>query len=332
MKKYATGNLVDSEGNPVRDGSGQPIMTGSGRDEAETEARMESARNKLAAEVQDMVKEKKATPANDGDVDERDRRMEAAASAPSRAPTRPGQSSSGRKPSATVKAAPKAKVTPIGPAVMADEARKRRAAQASSSRDAAVMSGESRQRKAGREKAFMAAQTPAAAARERARLGDQSIKRAMPETALIGGGFGLKAMHSAAKNLAGTGVKTASKTMATGSKSPLRQKTEQLIREDKNPGRAVSTTTPKSSLSERTKELIRSDRTAKSNELSKQMAAKQAATKFTSKTKAASKRTKKFNEEEAGIEFKRGGKVGGSSASKRADGIAQRGKTRGKVY
>ena len=96
MKKYQSGGLMDSEGNPVRDGSGQPIMTGSGRDEAETEARMEAARKKLAAEVQDVVKAKKAAPSaassNDGDVDERDRRMEAAASAPSRMPVRPGQS------------------------------------------------------------------------------------------------------------------------------------------------------------------------------------------------------------------------------------------------
>lgn len=52
-------------------------------------------------------------------------------------------------------------------------------------------------------------------------------------------------------------------------------------------------------------------------------------------------RTRKFTEDDmAGIEFGRGGKVkkmasGGmasSSASRRADGIAQRGKTRGKVY
>ncbi len=43
----------------------------------------------------------------------------------------------------------------------------------------------------------------------------------------------------------------------------------------------------------------------------------------------ASKRTKKFNDDEADIDFKRGGSV--SSASKRADGIATRGKTRCKI-
>jgi hypothetical protein len=67
------------------------------------------------------------------------------------------------------------------------------------------------------------------------------------------------------------------------------------------------------------------------------MAEKQTPTKFTSKKSTsaakkpvASKRTKKFNEDESGMDFKRGGSV--SSASKRADGIAKSGKTRCKVY
>ena len=50
-------------------------------------------------------------------------------------------------------------------------------------------------------------------------------------------------------------------------------------------------------------------------------------TKFTSPSKStASKKTRKFNEDEGGVEFRRGGSV--SSASKRADGCAIRGKTR----
>ena len=52
---------------------------------------------------------------------------------------------------------------------------------------------------------------------------------------------------------------------------------------------------------------------------------------------AAKSGRKKFNEDEAGIDFKRGGKTkkmasGGLSASRRGDGIAMRGKTRGKLY
>jgi hypothetical protein len=47
-------------------------------------------------------------------------------------------------------------------------------------------------------------------------------------------------------------------------------------------------------------------------------------------------RSKKFNDDEAGVDFRRGGSTkkmaSGGMASSRADGIAQRGKTRGKVY
>ena len=384
MKKYRTGGLMDSEGNPVRDGSGQPIMTGSSRDEAETEARMEAARKKLAGEVQEMVKEKKPTPSsapsNNGDVDERDRRMEAAASAPKRMPTRPGQSSSGRKPAMVTKEQlEKSGFTNLRDYMNAQKGLKRRDGKAPERRAEAGSAASNKfpkasgamiqsmdtdmmrtagrtaakeqgakysagRKKSANEAAFKRAQAEAKTAEGKAKFNErikgQALERVMPETALIGGGFGLKALHSAAKNLAGTGAKTTAKAASTGAKSPLRQKAEQLIREDKNPGRSFSSTSanPKTSLKEKTKELIQGDRTAKSSELSRQMAEKQKPTKFTSKKSTsagkpvASKRTKKFNEEEAGIEFKRGGKVGASSASKRADGCAQRGKTRGKVY
>jgi hypothetical protein len=136
-KRFQPGGLVDSERNPVRDGSNQPIMTGSfpeedeitargraknaemlksffnratgrgksAQDEAGKVAQMAAAKEKLAGEVQEMVKAKtpaaavQSSKASDGDVDERDRRMEAAASAPKRMPTRPGQGTSTPKPS-----------------------------------------------------------------------------------------------------------------------------------------------------------------------------------------------------------------------------------------
>ena len=64
-----------------------------------------------------------------------------------------------------------------------------------------------------------------------------------------------------------------------------------------------------------------------------EMRAKGDATKFASKAKATdknpTKKTKKFDDAESNIEFKRGGMV--SSASKRADGIATKGKTRCKM-
>jgi hypothetical protein len=61
---------------------------------------------------------------------------------------------------------------------------------------------------------------------------------------------------------------------------------------------------------------------------SRDLTAGQAKTKFTSVSKAPSKKTKKFDDE-SNIEFKRGGMVSG--ASKRADGIAIKGKTRCKM-
>ena len=91
------------------------------------------------------------------------------------------------------------------------------------------------------------------------------------------------------------------------------------------------------------------ERAAKSRELAQEAIRTQKPTKFTSTKSTAPKRTseatksrvKKFNEEEAGVEFKRGGSAkvkkmasGGftSSASSRADGIASRGKTKCKMY
>jgi hypothetical protein len=62
----------------------------------------------------------------------------------------------------------------------------------------------------------------------------------------------------------------------------------------------------------------------------------------TARTNEASKRTKKFDEDSENVEFKRGGKTkampkkmasgGMLSASKRADGIATKGKTKCKMY
>jgi hypothetical protein len=67
----------------------------------------------------------------------------------------------------------------------------------------------------------------------------------------------------------------------------------------------------------------------KAEERANELRKGQAKTKFTSKSKAPSKRTKKFDDSETGVEFKRGGSI--NPASKRADGIATRGKTRCKI-
>ena len=69
-KRYEDGGyLLDSEGNPVRDGSNQPIMTGYGREEAETQKRMKAAEAKLAQDVQDKLKADKAAKAAKDDAD-----------------------------------------------------------------------------------------------------------------------------------------------------------------------------------------------------------------------------------------------------------------------
>jgi hypothetical protein len=64
-------------------------------------------------------------------------------------------------------------------------------------------------------------------------------------------------------------------------------------------------------------------------ERSRDLNAGQAKTKFTSASKTPSKKTKKFDDNESNVEFKRGGSISG--ASKRADGIATKGKTRCKM-
>jgi hypothetical protein len=71
-KRFQPGGLVDSEGRPVRDGSGQSIMTGFGREEAETQKRMQAAEAKLAQDVQDKLKVDKAAK-DDADFAEADR-------------------------------------------------------------------------------------------------------------------------------------------------------------------------------------------------------------------------------------------------------------------
>ena len=83
-KRYEDGGyLLDSEGKRVKSGSGEDIQTGS----YDKEADMESARKKLASEVQDMVKAK-----SDSDRVSKDAEESSKAPAPSvKMPTRPGQ-------------------------------------------------------------------------------------------------------------------------------------------------------------------------------------------------------------------------------------------------
>lgn len=311
------GYLLDSSGNRVKSGSGEDIMTGSGREEAETQKRMQAAEAKLAGEVQDMMKAKAApaeqpSKASDGDVDERDRRMEAAASAPSRMPTRPGQGAVKAKPS-IAKPAAKKKETSVESAVMASEDRRRQKSAVINDEDrkrqssrSAVMTDEARKRRAGKEAAFQRAQaeakTPEGKAKLDERIKGQAIKRYAPEAELIGGAA-LKPLSALAKRLAKPKIQEYKPTMLPAPKAAAKADTK-----------ALESPRPKLSYDKRgMKDKERAERAAKRE------------------------REKDFDNIQRGgrltggrdIELKKGGSV---SASKRADGIAQRGKTRGRVY
>jgi hypothetical protein len=83
-KRYEDGGyLLDSEGKRVKSGSGEDIQTGS----YDKEADMESARKKLASEVQDMVKAKSDSDRVSKDAEESSK----APASSAKMPTRPGQ-------------------------------------------------------------------------------------------------------------------------------------------------------------------------------------------------------------------------------------------------
>ena len=110
------GFLLDGSGKRVLSGSGEAVRTGSYDDEEVTQNRMKAAKEKLARDVQKKLKDDSdsarvskdaeqgakaptsSAKASDG-MDDSDRRREAAASAPKRMPTRPGQ---GAKPKSKI--------------------------------------------------------------------------------------------------------------------------------------------------------------------------------------------------------------------------------------
>lgn len=417
MKRYQPGGLVDSEGNPVRDGSGQPIMTGYGREEAETEARMEAARNKLAGEVQEMVKAKpsaaaQSNKASDGDVDERDRRMEAAASAPSRMPTRPGQSSSGRKPSAAPKVAQAPRTR--GNAVPNTSQKGKTASEYS--RDADEMRNLTRQKaavttfpsavydtetdrmknKSRKEARFEGAKrmanTPEAQAKRKAMEKGQALERVTPEEYLLPGAS-LKALHKQAAKLAKPKIREYNPTTLPAPKAAAKAETKSLpapqkklsydkgsVKAGERTRRAESRSTqmqkdndarygvdtaskgynPNRSRTGESRFNIGRGETKKSStevmdvtpkSTTPKPAPKKRIPRLMSEKKAkaatiglgaagagtavgtyAEKMVRQKRDRDSEVGMKKGGRVTASSASKRADGCAQRGKTRGKVY
>lgn len=149
--KKDEGYLLDGSGNRVLSGSGEAVRTGSYDDPKVTENRMEAAREQLAQDVQNkLMADKAKAPRASVDIDESDRRKEAAENAPRRMPARPGQGAAKPKSSIVTKEqlakeglslrdymnkqknltrrdgkAPSAKSSSGSSAVMNDESRKR---------------------------------------------------------------------------------------------------------------------------------------------------------------------------------------------------------------
>jgi hypothetical protein len=193
---------------------------------------------------------------------------------------------------------------------------------------------------------------PRMTAEMRKQAEDQAIKPYYPEEYLAGGP-GLKSLNTAAKALANrtrspSSVKTADEILALPSPTrrlgydmkALPAPTKRL--EYDKAGAIAKRRADRSAArdaemqAENAAATSRAANRQKSEELANELRKGQAKTKFTSQSKAPSKRTKKFDDSETGVEFKRGGKAmksGGAvnPASKRADGIATRGKTRCKI-
>jgi len=140
----------------------------------------------------------------------------------------------------------------------------------------------------------------------------KQTQKGLEDASMLMGGAGLKAMQGVAKRLATPKASQA----GAAKRASLKRDAEEGIERN---------------LESEFKELASSAAKKQGTaERSRDLAAGQGKTKFTTTPKATdknpAKRTKKFDDSEANVEFKNGGSV-----SRRADGIAQRGKTRGKM-
>jgi hypothetical protein len=253
---------------------------GRGRAEAPAPATAQAVGTSSLRDPQQMAEQRTAPKFSDGDVDERDRRMEAAASAPSRAITSP--SSSGTKPSVS-KAPVKAKPSSVGSAAMNDEARKRRSAAKSQSANYSN-EGRSAAKKSADNYSNEGRGRPTPAAPEK-----------RPGTALpINPGI-LKQREEAEK------------------KREAARAVKRKAEEDEKKARPAKEAAERKMLSEQPGAVAYRKKQEERDKMSPGQ-----------RSAARGKAIKEF------FGMAKGGSV--SSASKRADGIAQRGKTRGKVY
>ena len=183
-------------------------------------------------------------------------------------------------------------------------------------------------------KADVAAEQKSLAERQKrlATPGADAIESVYPEAALVGGagGVGVKAMHGAAKNLAQYPMATLGRAAKEG--------IETAVKSGPKAGMDVAQSTARGMQS---RAQIQANRAATQRAEAQAMEEAKPILQARPGKPDVRDRTR-FNEDEAGFNFKKGGKAkpkkmasGGmakSSVSKRADGIAKRGKTRGKMY
>jgi hypothetical protein len=294
--------------------------------EEQIEARMEAARNKLSQEVQDKFNK-------DGDVDERDRRLEAAGRLRRTEPVEKAAPAAKAKSGIVTKEQlaesglslrdymnkQKGLTRRDGKAPAADQTKSDKFPKASGamiqSMDTDMMRTAGRtaakeqgakyaadRKKSANQAAFERAQaeakTPEGKAKLDERIKGQAIERVSPEE-YIGPAFGLKTLNKLAKKLATPKVKEYNPKMLPAPKATAKTDTKALPAPRDKRG---------------IKEKERAQR-AEDREKQKNIENYERRGRFTGGRS---------------IDLKKGGSV--SSASSRADGIAQRGKTRGKVY
>ena len=362
-KRFQPGGLVDERGNAVLDGSNQPIMTGSfpeedeitarGRaknaemfrslfnratgqgksvqDEAGKVAQMAAAEKKLAQDVQDKLKADKAAK-DDADFAEADRvssTARAVAGKPA-AKTTPAAKSGivtkeeleksglslrdymNKQKGLTRRdgTAPSGKAKTAAEYSDATDAMRNRSRMAANSANKKSSTTDALRAKSRKEAAFEGAKrmakTSEGQAQRKAQEKGQAIERVTPEEYIVGGGasLGLKSLNQMAKNLAKPKIKEYKPTMLPAPKSAAKADIKAL---------------------EAPRQRLTYDK---------------AGAKEKERAERAAERTKQMRRDNAerggsnadSINLKKGGRVTVSSASKRADGIAQRGKTRGKVY
>ena len=233
MAKKDEGYLLDGSGNRVKSGSGEYVRTGS----YDKEADMESARKKLAQDVQNKLKADKAAK-DDADFAAEDARSKtgrsvagkpAAKTAPAKkAPivTKEELAKSGlslrdymnkqrgltRRDGTAPSKAKSASEYSNATDAMRNNSRMAAANQKSSTTDA--LRAKSR-KEAAFEGAKRMAKTPEGQAKRAEQTRGQAIERVTPEEYLVGGGggAGLKTLHKAAKNLATPKVREYNPTM-----------------------------------------------------------------------------------------------------------------------